>query len=224
VIGDDDEVLQALNKVKAIPLEDALRKVQLTVKIRQCRGGYSEYAKMYPFMCTNHPDYAEGRLYPSEVLPRLYISAACLASSAEVLRCLDISAVVNATVSEPNHFESTKTSSNSTVRYLRVPVVDDADENIQHYFEVACKFISDALERNDGAVLVHCKHGQSRSATILGAFLVASKGLEANQSIDHLKSCRTKVSPNPGFMAQLSEFKQRIGRGGESRGAEPNSQ
>lgn len=87
---------------------------------------------------------------------------------------------------------------------FRVPVVDDTDQNIQAYFRLACSFITHALaEKPTNNVLIHCKHGQSRSATIAVAWLISIAKYGVDDGIRHLKKCRPRVGPNAGFIDQL---------------------
>lgn len=88
---------------------------------------------------------------------------------------------------------------------FRVPVVDEADQLISRHFEEAIKFTDQALKVG-GRVLFHCKHGQSRSATVLAAWLIARCGHTVESALEHLKHCRPRVGPNQGFVQQLEEF------------------
>lgn len=86
----------------------------------------------------------------------------------------------------------------------RIPVVDDKDQQIHEHFCNAIQFLS--AMGSSGRAIIHCKHGQSRSATIAAAYLIKTNGWSVDQAIAHLKACRPKVCPNEGFIAQLREF------------------
>lgn len=94
---------------------------------------------------------------------------------------------------------------------FRVPVIDEADQDIQQHFAHAIRF-TDAALASGGTVLFHCKHGQSRSPTVLAAWLVSQRRKlgrqyhDVDSALGHLKSCRPKVAPNAGFVAQLRAF------------------
>ena len=83
-----------------------------------------------------------------------------------------------------------------------MPVVDEGDQDIAAHFERAIAFTEAALA-SGGRVLFHCKHGQSRSPTVLASWLVAGRGHSVDTALRHLKACRPKVSPNSGFVGQL---------------------
>ena len=79
------------------------------------------------------------------------------------------------------------------------------------FFEVAFDFIDGALKKSeDTVVLVHCQAGMSRSATILASYLMKLKGLTSDEALTLLKSKRSKVSPNGGFLLQLKSYEKEI--------------
>lgn len=53
------------------------------------------------------------------------------------------------------------------------------------------------------AVLVHCIAGRSRSAAVVVAWLVVSRGLTLANAVSFVKEARPWVDPNPGFVSQL---------------------
>eukprot|EP01054_Gregarina_sp_Poly1_P000852 Gregarina_sp_Poly_1__851@NODE_1202_length_4790_cov_179_623121_g796_i1_p1_GENE_NODE_1202_length_4790_cov_179_623121_g796_i1NODE_1202_length_4790_cov_179_623121_g796_i1_p1_ORF_typecomplete_len426_score36_58DSPc/PF00782_20/3_1e30CDKN3/PF05706_12/0_00016Init_tRNA_PT/PF04179_12/0_031Y_phosphatase/PF00102_27/0_053PTPlike_phytase/PF14566_6/0_063Y_phosphatase2/PF03162_13/0_069_NODE_1202_length_4790_cov_179_623121_g796_i133104587 len=88
---------------------------------------------------------------------------------------------------------------------FRVPVEDISNEPILDYMEDACQFIKKNLEL--GGVLIHCRSGVSRSATIVIGYLmktmVRSRNLSLNDSFMLVISRRSCICPNIGFMRQL---------------------
>ena len=72
-------------------------------------------------------------------------------------------------------------------------------------------FLRRAVDSQSGHILIHCKHGQSRSATVLAAFMLhvarqAGTPKTAQEVLAELKACRPRVSPNLGFLRQLDDF------------------
>lgn len=91
---------------------------------------------------------------------------------------------------------------------LRVPVVDEKDQQIHLHFDKAIQFIC-SMKATD-KIIIHCKHGQSRSATVAAAYLIHKNRWTVDQALLHLKACRPKVCPNEGFILQLQSFSDHL--------------
>ncbi|KAF9463804.1 protein-tyrosine phosphatase-like protein [Collybia nuda] len=81
---------------------------------------------------------------------------------------------------------------------------DNADVDLMVHFTKTNAYISNALEK--GGVLVHCLRGVSRSATVVAAYLMATRRLSYQEAVDFIKSRRPMVNPNPGFIRQLELY------------------
>lgn len=112
-----------------------------------------------------------------------------------------INHILNVTTEIDNFFPD-------TFRYMNIPVCDTEDTDILRYFNDSYRFINKA--RKDGEnVLVHCKMGISRSATIVIAYVMKARNWDLNRSLKHVKERRTCVKPNPNFMKQLEVYEVR---------------
>ena len=80
-------------------------------------------------------------------------------------------------------------------------VTDIPSEDLLSHFPAVLDFITSGMQA--GAVLVHCFYGKSRSATIGTACLMQKYRIGVEKAIQRVKSKRSSVNPNPGFMAQL---------------------
>jgi len=67
-------------------------------------------------------------------------------------------------------------------------------------------FINTVLKKEKGTILVHCMAGQSRSASMIIAYLVQKKKMALSDAIAMVRKVRPSIMPNPGFMMQLQEF------------------
>jgi len=93
----------------------------------------------------------------------------------------------------------------SRFRYLRIFLEDVPEANLVAAFDVATAWIHNALE-NQGAVLVHCAAGISRSVTVVCAYLLRYHGdrfQSAEMAVSHVQKARPWASPNHGFLKQL---------------------
>lgn len=83
-------------------------------------------------------------------------------------------------------------------------ILDDTmDADLLMKLADGCDFIEECLARDDGGVMVHCQLGQSRSASMVIAYIMRKQGLEYQKALEKVKYKRGIVRPNPGFVAQL---------------------
>lgn len=103
--------------------------------------------------------------------------------------------------------------------YFRVDVEDMSREPIQLFFGEAVRFIHEWRQKEE-AVYVHCRAGVSRSATIVLSYLIAKLHYSLHDAFFLVRSRRSIITPNLGFMEQLCEFEQSVvGPGAGAPGA-----
>eukprot|EP00931_Biecheleriopsis_adriatica_P004398 TRINITY_DN106077_c0_g1_i1.p1 TRINITY_DN106077_c0_g1~~TRINITY_DN106077_c0_g1_i1.p1 ORF type:complete len:326 (+),score=69.52 TRINITY_DN106077_c0_g1_i1:164-1141(+) len=109
----------------------------------------------------------------------------------------------------------------SEISYLDLPVDDKEDADISQHFEACGAFIDAARcgEGTSGVVLVHCKAGRSRSASLLAAWLVRS-GRSLEEALEAVKRARPIAQPNPGFLEQLRAYSSAMQSAPRARGRE----
>lgn len=90
----------------------------------------------------------------------------------------------------------------SGLSHLRIPVEDVDYADLLIHLPAAVRFIDNAI-RHHGIVLVHCVQGLSRSATVVAAYLMWSRRINATQALEAVRRAREQVWPNPGFQEQL---------------------
>ena len=73
---------------------------------------------------------------------------------------------------------------------MRLGLRDLNTEVIAPALPSAVAFLERARVRSDGAVLIHCNEGKSRSCTIAAAYLVLSHGLSPQQAIGLVAAAR----------------------------------
>lgn len=87
-------------------------------------------------------------------------------------------------------------------KYMHIPMDDTPFFPIHEYFEVTNEMINRIREMG-GKVLVNCKAGKSRSATICIYHLMKTYNLSMLIAYFLLKDKRPIVSPNIGFLFRL---------------------
>jgi atypical dual specificity phosphatase len=90
------------------------------------------------------------------------------------------------------------------IEQLRVPTVDFTHPSLEHV-EQAVTFISRHAEKG-GSVLVHCKAGRGRSATVALCYLIASRKLTPEAAHAELAAKRKQVVKSLPNRPVVKEF------------------
>jgi hypothetical protein len=77
------------------------------------------------------------------------------------------------------------------------------------FIEIGYHFINNALESDDGGVLIHCMAGISRSVSILTYYLMKKYNLDYDTAILMVKKNRSIANPNDSFKQQLKNYHQK---------------
>jgi len=88
--------------------------------------------------------------------------------------------------------------------YCNVEILDIEESPIIDSFPKCFSFIEKAFSNNKG-ILVHCNAGISRSASVVIGYLIHG-GMSFQDAFDLVKSKRSKIQPNPGFLKQLKNY------------------
>jgi hypothetical protein len=123
-----------------------------------------------------------------------------------VLAAHGITHVVNATNRcVPNQF--------THLTYCNVDLDDDEASELTPHFKRVFDFIKGAqgADGREGAVLVHCMCGVSRSATLVIAYLMRENSWSARRAFEWTKAQRPVVAPNPAFAAELLALEKVLG-------------
>ncbi len=94
-------------------------------------------------------------------------------------------------------------------KYLNIELLDVPETNIRKVFTSTNEFIQQALVGN-GRVLIHCNAGISRSSTIVLAYLLGIHHMNYEDAYQLLKTARSNIRPNDGFVQQLKEYAAEI--------------
>jgi hypothetical protein len=134
----------------------------------------------------------------SKIMPNFYIGDIYSVTDAPFMITKRIKAVVDLS----NAAQPFKTSSN--IKMYKVNIDDVSTSNIRPYFKPSFDFIDEFIDRNE-AVLVFCRAGVSRSATIVIYYLMKKYNLSYEDCLKFVKSKRKQIQPNDGFVEQLLE-------------------
>jgi membrane-associated phospholipid phosphatase len=140
----------------------------------------------------------------NEVLPGLLIGRALTRAGADAAVRRGVSAVLDLTVefSRPAPFRATT--------YRNLPILDLTAPTPGQLRE-AVRFI--ARESARGTVYVHCKVGYSRTAAVVGAYLLATgRATTAHEAVALLRQARPTIVVRPEAMAVLTAFAEECAR------------
>lgn len=145
---------------------------------------------------------------PSMICERLFLGSAPDARNLDKLQRHGIKYVLNMTGSTSYSTEFFAVSGHPHVILLALDAHDVDDYDISAHFPVALNFIHKSLQAGDGAVLVHCAAGVSRSAVIVAAYLMVAHQISAAEATLRVHQVRACVCPNLGFLRQLLRFER----------------
>jgi hypothetical protein len=66
----------------------------------------------------------------------------------------------------------------------------------------------DARQRAGVTTYVHCRNGVSRSGMVVVAYEMSRNGWPRDRALEHVRSKRPEVRPNPAFMERLAEWER----------------
>lgn len=147
----------------------------------------------------------------NEVYPGIILSDGPTALCTSMLKRMGVSHVLNAAQGKerPGQVNTSPSFySYSGIRFLGVEAFDHIAFRLYPYFDEASDFMQDALD-SGGKVLVHCRAGISRSATLVCAFLMLKKCLSVQEAIRTVRKNRA-IIPNDGFLQQLCDLNERL--------------
>lgn len=186
------------------------------------KGGFPTFHSKYPMYCTSRNISRDGckdhsarvspvtpclagqralQNVPTQLLPHLFIGNKQNSLDYDLLRNIGVTAILNVSTACSDYILP------KDFNYKSIPVKDNETENISAWFSEALQFIESVRHAN-GKVLVHCRAGISRSATICIAYIMVYKSMSLEQAFEFVRARRDIISPNLNFMQQLFEFER----------------
>ncbi|CBZ54904.1 Dusp7 protein, related [Neospora caninum Liverpool] len=141
----------------------------------------------------------------NEILPFLFLGGLKDAENPAALEAAGVRAVVTCCTYQ----ECPKYTEKEGLDYFRVDVEDTSREPLHLYFQEAGQFIDRYVSRQQ-TVLVHCKAGVSRSASVVLSYLIGCKKFALQEAFFHVLTKRPCICPNIGFMEQLCAYEREV--------------
>ncbi|XP_050345674.1 LOW QUALITY PROTEIN: protein phosphatase Slingshot homolog 1 [Nymphalis io] len=135
---------------------------------------------------------------PTEIFDHVYLGSEWNASNLEELQRNGVRHILNVTREIDNFFPG-------MFDYLNIRVYDDEKTDLLKHWDNTFKYINKA--RNEGSkVLVHCKMGISRSASVVIAYAMKAFNWNFDKALKHVKAKRSCIKPNTNFLNQLETY------------------
>ncbi|KAJ8915057.1 hypothetical protein NQ315_014312 [Exocentrus adspersus] len=135
---------------------------------------------------------------PTEIFEHVYLGSEWNASNYEELQSNRIGYILNVSKEIDNFFPG-------AFDYLNVRVYDDETTDLLKHWDNTFKYITKAKDKGS-KVLVHCKMGVSRSASVVIAYAMKAYSWDFNTALKHVKAKRSCIKPNLSFLTQLETY------------------
>ena len=189
---------------------------------------YQSFANKYPKLLNLDMFKSSDTIkqYPSIIIEnKLLLGDSDDAENRQTMIDYKITHILNITQLIDNEFENDK---ELNIKYLRFQISDSPDTNIADKFEQSIKFITDALNENNGnnnnIVLVHCFAGISRSSSAVISYIMKSRKIKFEDAVKFVRSQRRIIEPNAGFVKQLKKWGENGYEWGEKESQEYNKE
>jgi atypical dual specificity phosphatase len=111
------------------------------------------------------------------------------------------------------------------VKFLQLPTIDIFHAPCQDKLKNGVEFINSFLAKENkivnasdshtenpnketGTVYVHCKAGRTRSATLVGCYLMMKNNWTPEQAVEHMRTCRPHILIHNAQWSALRQFYQ----------------
>ncbi|XP_053678589.1 uncharacterized protein LOC128728964 [Anopheles nili] len=135
---------------------------------------------------------------PTEIFDHVYLGSEWNASNLEELQRNGVRHILNVTREIDNFFPG-------LFHYFNVRVYDDEKTDLLRHWDNTFKYITRA-KMEGSKVLVHCKMGISRSASVVIAYAMKANNWDFEQALHHVKEKRSCIKPNKNFLMQLETY------------------
>ncbi|XP_059162112.1 dual specificity protein phosphatase 1-A-like [Physella acuta] len=216
LVYDDNtlELAQASSDSNLLSVIKSLLKQVDSLSVRFIIGGFDAVREECPVLCMSqdlhlfhcmreklsHKDRRRTpqQNEPAEILPHLYLGDVSHSSQRALLEQIGITALLNVSSNCGNLFQS-------QFKYMNIHINDNMDADLISWFPKIISFIDEVAQEN-GKVLVHCRMGVSRSATVCIAYIMQKQGLSLDSAFEFVMSRRPIIDPNLNFIQQLQRF------------------
>lgn len=143
---------------------------------------------------------------PRQVLDRVWIGGHSTATNESFMRENNIGLIVNCTRHVPSPFRD-------DIATYRIPIDDHPEWKslFQQHLRIVAQQIHTVLTESHQSVLVHCHAGVSRSATVVGAYLIIYRDFSVDDAIGTIQARKPETfRPSPIFKDILQNIQKQV--------------
>jgi protein-tyrosine phosphatase len=133
--------------------------------------------------------------FANEILNGIWLGECNAASNRDFIIKNNIKSIINISKSCPNYFND--------INYLNIPI-EEHEVNIYdiiNIFKVTNKYIFHQLKKGNN-ILIHCSKGHTRSASIIGAFIIKYLNQSFDKTINYIRKKRKNTLRDDKLMTQ----------------------
>lgn len=136
---------------------------------------------------------------PTEVYPNLFLGSSYNAALLPGLTYRNVKYIVNVTNEISNYYPE-------NINYHNIAISDNGCDSISNYLEESYNVIESFLNKGDGAVLVHCYMGASRSASVITYYIFKKTGKSIDDVLNMLQSQRPNINISMSLYDELKSI------------------
>jgi hypothetical protein len=141
------------------------------------------------------------RTGPSKILDYLFLGNYLDGRAVERLRGLGITEVLNVS-------DSARFIEDSGIRVHHIPISDFGDTNLSEVFK-SCFTIIQKCNHEGKRILVHCRHGQNRSPSVVLGYLISHDHMTLKRAYELVTSVRPIISVHERYFEQLQILEEK---------------
>ncbi|XP_071546122.1 dual specificity protein phosphatase 19 [Panulirus ornatus] len=138
----------------------------------------------------------------SHILNKVILGSQDVAHDLDLLTKIKVTHILNVATGIINLYEG-------WFIYKTKEVFDTPTCRIIDIFDECCDYIHNTV-LSGGCVLVHCNAGVSRSVSVVIAYLMRYYSMNFDEAFNFVKSKRSFIRPNTGFLEQLKEYESKL--------------
>ena len=134
----------------------------------------------------------------TQIDEHLFLGNVDVSFDSNTLSKLKIKSIVQLVEAKPN------LAVQNSIKFLKIPIRGGRNTDVRPILVETLRFIHSGITSCEN-VLVHCKHGKNRSASVVVAYIMAVKNLECVEALQYVVERRPIVKLKPQTIQYLQD-------------------